>query len=128
MHTARWVVEVGAVVTFAYGVSGCQEGDVAGQAGVPTEYRVLSPNDPPLVNEAWRIIKLATAQDVFTIELEVSDLATASDVARELVDPLKTRYAEILVYVYADGEGTGGHLPAKRIQWNAADGFVETAY
>jgi hypothetical protein len=123
----RWAVRVGALIALVYGVSVWQDWSVDQNEG-PAEYRALFQEGPALVNESWRIVKMATAADIITIELEVSNMATASDVARELVDPLKARYEEVLVYVYANGEEAGDHFPAKRIQWNKADGFVETHY
>ena len=81
-----------------------------------------------VVNEAWRILKMATAHDVITLEVEVADLAAASDVARELMAPLESRYAEALIYVYAAGEGEGGHVPAMRFQWTADGGIVAMEY
>ena len=95
-----------------------------------------SPAEPPpptfdeqgVVNEAWRILKMATAHDVITLEVEVADLDTASDIARELMAPLESRYAEALIYVYAAGEGEGGHVPAMRFQWTADGGIVAMEY
>ena len=81
-----------------------------------------------VVNEAWRILKMATAHDVITVEVEVADLDDAADVARELMAPLETRYAEALIYVYAAGKGEGGHIPAMRFQWTAAGGLVAMEY
>ena len=81
-----------------------------------------------VVNEAWRILKMATAHDVITLEVEVADLETAADVARKLMAPLENRYAEALVYVYASGEGEGGHVPAMRFQWTASGGLVVVEY
>ena len=103
-------------------LTGCAQGD--------------SPAEPPsatfdelgVVNDGWRILKMATAHDVITLEVEVADLETASDVARELLAPLESRYAEALVYVYAAGEGEGGHLPAMRFQWTATGGLVTMEY
>jgi hypothetical protein len=71
---------------------------------------------------------MATAHDVFTIEIEVDDLERARAVAEELLVPLEGNYAEILIYVYAEGEGEGGYIPAKRIQWTADAGVVEIDY
>ena len=81
-----------------------------------------------VVNEAWRILRMATAHDVLTIEVEVDDPRAAADVARELLAPLEGRYAEALVYVYAAGEGEGGHVPAMRFQWTADGGIVAMEY
>ena len=85
------------------------------------------PDGPEIVNDAWRIVKMATAHDIFTIEVEVDDLATASDVARELIAPLEGGYAEVLVYIYRRGEGTGGHA-VKRVQWTIGGGYDELDY
>lgn len=84
--------------------------------------------EPGVVNDAWRILRMATAHDVITLEVEVTDLALAPRVARELLAPLESRYAEALVYVYAAGEGAGGHVPAMRFQWTAAGGLVAMQY
>ena len=89
---------------------------------------IANPTGPALVNDQWRIVKMAMAHDIFTIEVEVRDPSAASAVARELIAPLQSQYAEILVYVYVDGEGAGGHVPLKRIEWTDADGFRELAY
>lgn len=87
-----------------------------------------APDGPPVVNDAWQIVKMASGNGVFTIEIELADLATAANVARMLVDPLMDDYSEVLVYVYEDGQGRGGHLPARRIRWTADGGFDELDY
>lgn len=108
------------------GAVGCasDEGRTGGAGRPPAPV----PEGPAVVNDAWRIVKMATAHDIFTIEVEVEDVETASDVARELIAPLEGRYQEVLVYVYAAGEGEGGHVPLKRIQWTPAGGVVELDY
>lgn len=87
-----------------------------------------APDGPELVNDAWRIVKMATAHGIFTIEVEVQDPETASDVARELIAPLEGSYDEVLVYVYRTGEGTGGNSPMKRVQWTPGGGYDELDY
>lgn len=82
----------------------------------------------PVVNDAWQIVKMATANGVFTIEVELVDLSTSTSVARMLVTPLMYDYSEVLVYVYENGQGRGGHRPAKRIRWTSDDGFDELDY
>ena len=88
----------------------------------------LAGADRPLVNEDWEVLRMATAHGVMTIEIELRDLERSLEVARTLVEPLATDYAEVLVYVYAPGQGSGGHTPAKRVQWTGGDGYVEIAY
>lgn len=94
----------------------------------PAEAPPAAFDERGVVNEAWRILRMATAHDVITIEVEVDDPRAAADVARELLAPLEGRYAEALVYVYAAGEGEGGHVPAMRFQWTADGGVVAMEY
>ena len=84
--------------------------------------------DRPLVNEDWEVLRMATAHGVMTIEIELGDIERSLEVARTLVEPLTADYAEVLVYAYAAGQGTGGHPPAKRVQWTGRDGYVEIDY
>ena len=103
-------------------LTGCAQADAPAEPPPPTF------DEQGVVNEAWRILKMATAHDVITLEVEVADLETASEVARELMAPLESRYAEALIYVYAAGEGAGGHVPAMRFQWTADGGIVAMEY
>ena len=109
-------------------VGACGGCEWAREAAAPAPDAVVNPTGPALVNERWQIMKMAMAHDIFTIEVEVVEPSSAAAVARELVEPLQSQYAEILVYVYADGEGSGGHVPLKRIEWTMADGFNELVY
>lgn len=94
----------------------------------PTDRTPFAGADRPLVNEDWEILRMATAHGVMTIEIELGDIERSLEVARTLVEPLTADYAEVLVYVYAAGQGTGGHAPARRVQWTGRDGYVEIAY
>lgn len=98
------------------------------QADSRTTEPTSSFDEQGVVNETWRILKMATAHDVITLEVEMTDLDAAPDVARELMAPLESRYAEALIYVYAAGEGEGGHVPAMRFQWTADGGLVAMEY
>ena len=103
-------------------LAGCGHEEASAEPPPPTF------DEQGVVNEAWRILKMATAHDVITLEVEVADLDTAPEVARELMAPLESRYAEALIYVYAAGEGEGGHVPAMRFQWTADGGIVGMEY
>ena len=109
-------------------LAACVAPAACAQEDAPVEPPPQAFDEQGVVNEAWRILKMATAHDVITLEVEVADLGTASDVARELMAPLESRYAEALIYVYAAGEGEGGHVPAMRFQWTAEGGIVAMEY
>ncbi len=80
----------------------------------------------PLVTENWRIAEMATAHGAFTVEVEVGDGVDTTALARELIQPLQDRYAEVLVYFHA--REPVGDLPRLRVQWTAENGYVETRY
>ncbi len=112
---------MGCVALCTVVMAGCWQGDSRTEPAPAFD-------EQGVVNETWRILKMATAHDVITLEVEVTDLEVASDVARELMAPLESRYAEALIYVYAAGEGEGGHVPAMRFQWTADGGLVAMEY
>ncbi|MXZ73061.1 MAG: hypothetical protein F4Z04_16375 [Acidobacteria bacterium] len=89
---------------------------------------VGAPEGPELANDAWRIVRMATAHGIFTIEVEVNDPETGAEVARELIGPLEGSYDEVLVYIYRPGEATGGNPPVKRVQWTPSGGYDELDY
>jgi len=81
---------------------------------------------PRLVNQDWYIRNMATAHGAFVIEVEAVDLSKTEVIARALVEPIRDRYDEILVYVNKLGDKSD--LPSRRMQWTSAKGYVETVY
>ena len=82
--------------------------------------------EPLLVNEGWHIRNMATAHGAFVIEVEAEDVARTAAIARALIEPIRDDYDEILVYVSDVTNDTD--LPARRIQWTPAGGYIEIAY
>ena len=115
------------VAAAAVGCGGARDpGPEARDASAPA--LAGAPDGPELVNDAWRIVRMATAHGIFTIEVEVQEPETASDVARELIAPLEGGYDEVLVYIYRTGEGAGGNAPVKRVRWTPGGGYEERVY
>ena len=83
-------------------------------------------NEPQLVNEAWEITDMATAHGAFVIEVEADDPSRTEEIGRSLVEPIKGDYDEILVYINQRGDESD--LPARRMQWTPAGGYVELEY
>ena len=79
-----------------------------------------------LENEEWRIVEMATAHGIFTIEIEIANSEDSKRLARALVAPLKNQYSEVLIYFYQ--MGSDEVLPVLRVQWNRETGFVEMFY
>ena len=79
-----------------------------------------------LDNEKWRIVEMATAHGMFTIEIEILNVADSKKIAQELVGPLDDQYSEVLIYFYEMGNDE--NLPALRVQWTRKAGFSELHY
>ena len=82
--------------------------------------------EPLLVNQSWHIRNMATAHGAFVIEVEAEDPTQTETIARALVEPIRSDYDEILVYVNQMGDESD--LPARRMQWTPDGGYVEIAY
>jgi hypothetical protein len=67
---------------------------------------------------------MGTAHGALVIEVEAADPTDAMAIAKELTEPVRDRYDEVLVYVARLGEGSGA--TAARIQWTRQHGYVET--
>ena len=127
----RTIVTLAAVALAGIGVAACDavtEEAPPAEAGTGRRSAAFAGADRPLVNEDWQVLRMATAHGVMTLEIELGDLDRSLEVARTLVQPLTADYAEVLVYVYAPGQGSGGHTPARRVQWTGREGYVEIAY
>lgn len=87
---------------------------------------------PPAVKRAaqpwarWTVTERLVAGSVLVLQVETTHLADALDIARQLVEPSKARYAEVLIYFHRPGRPST--LPPRRVQWSPARGYVETDY
>jgi hypothetical protein len=87
---------------------------------------------PPAVKRAaqpwarWTVTERLVAGSVLVLQVETTHLVDALDIARQLVEPSKARYAEVLIYFHRPGRPST--LPPRRVQWSPARGYVETDY
>ena len=80
----------------------------------------------PLTNEEFQVVDMAAAHGALTIELEVAADADVDAIARRVVGPVQSRYAEILVYFYDRAQQSA--LPLQRVQWTPRDGYEMLSY
>ena len=102
-----------------------------GACGAADQNETSVPKEPgvaglPLVSDEWEIVEMATAHGAFTVEVEIARDVDTAALARQLVEPLQERYAEVLVYFYDRADDAT--LPLVRVQWTASDGYRETRY
>jgi len=74
----------------------------------------------------WSITQSFSAHRVLIVHIETRYLDEAMSIAKQVADPLKFRYAEVMVYFHRPGRPD--LLPPRRIQWTPDGDYVETNY
>ena len=78
---------------------------------------------PPRRAEPWSMTQTRTAHHALIVDVVAQRVAEAPLIAREIVEPVRHRYDEILIYVRGPGES--GRPAARRVQWTPKGGFAE---
>jgi hypothetical protein len=76
---------------------------------------------PAPFGDGWRVVHQLSAHRVLVLEVETERVQEASPIARQLAEPVKSRYAEIMIYYFRPGRRGG--LPAARVEWTPRGGY-----
>ena len=74
----------------------------------------------------WTVTEHLSAHHVLIAQVETAYLNEASAIARQLTEPIKEKYAEVLIYFHHPGRPD--LLPPRRVQWTRTRGYVEMRY
>ena len=74
----------------------------------------------------WTVTEHLSAHNVLIAQVETAYLHEAVAIAQQLTEPIKEKYAEVLIYFHRPGRPDT--LPPRRVQWTRRDGYVETVY
>jgi hypothetical protein len=77
-------------------------------------------------HEPWIVTRATSARRAMVIDVEADAPEDAQKIAREIVEPLRAKYEEVLVYIRPIGSPL--NAVTRRIEWTPGGGFVETAY
>ena len=86
----------------------------------------LETPDPRVKHEPWTVIKAMSARREMVIDVEADKPQNARQIAGQLIEPLRAKYEEVLIYVRPIG--SPADAVTRRIEWTPRDGFVETSY
>ena len=86
--------------------------------------RSLNAAEPDDRSWRWSVTHAQASQGALVVEAEVIDLADTMASAQAIVEPVRTRYSEVLIYMRRSG--APGRFASRRVQWTAASGYVET--
>jgi hypothetical protein len=93
--------------------------------GVPEAERARARRDPtPWAR--WSVTESLSAHYVLIVHVETRHFDEARAIARELTEPVKARYAEVLIYFHRPGRPDP--LAPRRVQWTRESGYVEVRY
>lgn len=88
--------------------------------------RLLRESDGKVHFPGWTVTKALSAHHVMVVDVETDRPEQAKQIAVQLVEPVRDRYEEVLIYIRRPG--TAGELAARRIQWTPRGGYVEVNY
>jgi hypothetical protein len=77
-------------------------------------------------HEPWVVTRATSARRAMVIDVEADKPEDARNIAGELVEPLRAKYEEVLIYVRPIG--SPANTLTRRIEWTPRGGFVETSY
>jgi hypothetical protein len=90
--------------------------------------RVPPPAPPPpragTRYPGWTVTRAYSAHHMMVVEVDAASAIEARAVAAQIVEPLKNRYDEVLVYLRDPGQ-TSTDLATRRVQWTRRNGYVE---
>jgi hypothetical protein len=74
----------------------------------------------------WTVTEHLSAHNVLIAQVETAYLTEALSIAQQLTEPIKDKYAEILIYFHRPGRPDT--LPPRRVQWSPKGGYIQTVY
>lgn len=111
---------VGGLVLLVYQVQVQRSAPIVRDDGIP----VAQPRRLPWAR--WTVTGSLSAHHVLIVDIETEYLHEAMAIARQVADPVKFRYAEVLIYFHRPGRPD--LLPPRRVQWTPEGDYVETIY
>lgn len=72
---------------------------------------------------SWSVTQKRIAHHALIVDVVAREVIDAVPIATEIVEPVRHRYDEVLVYVRGPGER--GQPAVRRVQWTPAAGFAE---
>lgn len=100
-------------------------------SAAPAAAAVQPPPPPPpragTRYPGWTVTSAYSAHHTMVVEVETDNPSLASSIAAQVVEPLKGRYDEVLIYIREPDQGPDD-LAARRIQWTRRGGYVESIY
>jgi len=86
----------------------------------------LESPSPNAKHQPWTVTRATSAHRAMVVDVETDMPEDALQIANDIVDPLRAKYEEVLIYVRPTGNPANAIV--RRIQWTPHNGFVEMSY
>ena len=121
---AVWIAAAGSIVLLGLAVYEVKRTPPVQPKPIMVE--VMSPRQKHNPGLRWTVTEHLSAHHVLIAQVETEYLHEAMAIAQQLTEPVKEKYAEVLIYFHRPGRPDT--LPPRRVQWTPTSGYVETSY
>lgn len=121
-----WLAALGAVAAVGLTIYEVKRTAAAAPRPDPIVVEVMAPRQLHNSAARWTVTEHLSAHNVLIAQVETVHLQDAVSIAQQLTEPVKDKYAEVLIYFHRPGRPDT--LPPRRVQWTRVGGYVETRY
>src|SRR5262245_6255903 len=82
-------------------------------SGLARSLNTVAPDDDRTWR--WSVTRAQASQGALVVTADVLDMAESLDIAHQIVEPVQTKYTEVLIYLHEFGAKT--QFAARRVQW-----------
>jgi hypothetical protein len=121
---AIWIAATTAVAAIGFAVHELRRTPVAHPE--PIDVDRLPPRQRHNTLARWTVTEHLSAHNVLIAQVETEYLDEALAIAQQLTEPIRAKYAEVLIYFHRPGRPDT--LPPRRVQWTPQRGYIQTSY
>jgi hypothetical protein len=121
-----WLAAAGTVVALGLTIYQLRRSPAVPAQPEPIVVEVMSPRQKHNPATRWTVTEHLSAHHVLIAQVETEYLQDAMSVAQQLTEPVKHKYAEVMIYFHRPGRPDT--LPPRRVQWTPTNGYLETRY
>jgi hypothetical protein len=123
---AIWLVAAAAVTLMGWAIYEAKRTPSVNRSDTPISVEVMAPRQKHNPASRWTVTEQLSAHHVLIAQVETEHLQEALAIAQQLTEPIKEKYAEVMIYFHRPGRPDT--LPPRRVQWTPTTGYVETTY
>jgi hypothetical protein len=121
-----WLAATGTVVALGLTIYQLKRSPAVQAQPEPIVVEVMSLRQKHNPATRWTVTEHLSAHHVLIAQVETAYLQDAMSIAQQLTEPVKHKYAEVMIYFHRPGRPDT--LPPRRVQWTPTNGYLETRY